>query len=989
MQVRCAVNTGPVLVRPRARPETGEGVLVGDAVNTCARLLAEAPAMATVVGELTRRLTARVVSYEDLPPRAVKGKAEPVQRWVARGPVARKGIGAQPSTPMIGRRRHLGVLEGLLSEAQVSRRPQHVLVTGEAGVGKTRLVQEFYRRVDERPGFFCTWRQGGCPAYGESLAYWGLGEIVAGHAGILQSDPPSLAEEKLARSLGRAGHDEWLLGRLRPLVGLPGVPTDREDSFSAWLRFIAGLTEDRPAVLVFEDIHWASEPMLSFLARLVDDLTNAPLLLVLTARPEFYDHSDGVLDVGKLERIDLHNLAPQEAVRLARGLADSADIPDLDDLVVENCGGNPLFIEEFIRYAVDQQTVSGIPATLQTLIASRLDALSPAQRETLSDAAIVGQVFWPGALAALDGKDRINVESILEDLCAREFLVAMDGSGIEPEREYSFRHALIRDVAYARLSRAARATRHAAVAEWLDRMGEPRDTFLELRAFHFAAAHRLSTAVRDEQLAERLRLPAMSALKEAGDRTLSTDVAGAERLYCEASLLSRPADALHAHLMLGMADLRMQQARYDEAIRLLRDGATELEASGDAGSAAVAMARTSSALYWEGIEGAQVAETLRGEALALLDQDEPSEALVFVLEECAVQAVRDYRYEDGILKADRAMAMSRLLGLPERPRSVAYRGTALAACGDPAGLAELRRAWELARNRGDALTADAACQMLAELTYGFDGPVAALALARQGYAHAEKRGARLSGLWLREQIVQNQRLSGEWDLALEDGLDIEASLERSAVLELGDVRLQLAHLRLLRGDLAETRRLLDQVAATSDLTVGALLTLGILRAALHRGEGDLEGARGALRLLEPGAISDHMILVLPADLSLLARTAIETGDEHLAERLSAASLPGRTVDRCVRAVVEGLLAERRGQLEVAETALAAAEHGWESLGNPWEAASASCDLSRVFIAQGRADEASARLRTACEAFGRLGAEPGLAKAHSLMSAAAT
>jgi class 3 adenylate cyclase len=983
LEVRSAVNTGPAVVRLDARLETGEGVLVGDAVNTCARLLSEAPSMAVVAGELTHSLTARAIAYESLPSRTVKGKSTPVERWVARGPVARKGVRAEPATPMIGRRRHLGVLTGMLDEAVASRRPQHALVTGEAGVGKTRLVQEFYRQVDERPALLCIWRQGRCPAYGERLAYWGLGEVVAGHAGILQSDPPAVAEEKLSRSLGALGDDEWLLGRLRPLVGLQGAQTDRDDSFTAWLQYIRCLAEERPAVLVFEDVHWASEPMLAFLARLVDDVVDVPLLLVLTARPEFLDRMPEFPQVHGLERIDLRSLTPQEAVRLAHQLKGSADIPDLVDLVVENCGGNPLFIEELIRYANDRTSISGVPATLQMLIASRLDALPPAQRETLSDAAVVGHVFWPGALEALDGRDRPRIDEILDDLCRREFLVVGDASTIESERELSFWHALIRDVAYERLPRATRAAKHAAVAKWLEHTADRRDNLVELRAFHYLTAHRFSMAVRDDRLAEELRPPAMSALKDAGDRLLSTDVRGAEARYAEALTLAQPSDELRAHLTVGLADVRMQQARYDEAVGLLREGATKLEAQGDAGNAAIAMARISSVLYWGGNQGAHTAEALREEALALLDQDKPTEALVVVLEECAVQAVRDYRYEDGIVLADRAMTMSRQLGMPERVRAAAYRGAALSGSGDPGGLAELRRAWELARARGDALTADAACQMLAEDTYGFEGPAAALALAEAGYAQAEKRGARLPALWFRDQMVQHKRLAGEFTAALKDAQEIEASLDAGEAFELADVRLQLVHLRRVLGEPAEARRLLGLVTATDDLHVSILLPLNILLAALCLDEGDLDGARASLRLLRPTVVAQGVLIVPPAELALLARTAFAAHDLRLAEIVLASSLPNRSVDRCVRATLDGLLAERRGDFERAVGALIQSREGWEELGNPWEGAFSARDLASCLAALGDTEGARIRLGEARASFARLGAPPAVAATDEL------
>jgi tetratricopeptide (TPR) repeat protein len=718
--------------------------------------------------------------------------------------------------------------------------------------------------------------------------------------------------------------------------------------------------------------------MLAFLARLVDDVVDVPLLLVLTARPELLDRTPGLPQVHGLERIVVRSLTPQEAVRLAHQLKGSADIPDLVDLVVENCGGNPLFIEELIRYASDRTSIAGVPASLQTLIASRLDALPPAQRETLSDAAVVGHVFWPGALEALGGSSGPPIDEILDDLCGREFLVSGDTSTIESERELTFWHALIRDVAYERLPRATRAGKHAMVARWLERIADRRDNLVELRAFHYSTAHRLSVAARDDGLAEELRSPSIAALRDAGDRLLSTHVPGAEARYTEALALSRPSDELRAHLTVSLADVRMQQARYEEAVGLLHEGATQLEAQGDAGHAAIAMARISSVLYWEGNQGAQTAEVLREEALALLDQNTPTEALAVVLEEFAVQAVRDYRYEDGIILADRAITMSRQLGMPEMVRAAAYRGTALSGSGHPGGLAELRRAWELAMARGDALTADAACQMLAEETYGFEGPAAALRVARAGHAHAEKRGARLPALWFRNQIAQQERLSGAWEAALSEALEIESSLAGNEAFELADVRLQLAHVRLLRGDTAEAGRLLAQIAATDDLHVSVTMPLNILRASFCCRQGDLAGARAFLRLLEPAIVTQGVLVVPPAELSGLARAAVQTEEGPLAETLLSTGIQSRAVDRCVCATIQGLLAEGGGSHERAADGFSRAREGWSALGNPWEAACSCRDLARCLAGMGDHQAALARLDEAKDTFARLDAAPDLA-----------
>ena len=415
---RAAVNTGSALVRLRVRPLSGEGMLVGDAVNTAARLLAAAPTMGVVAGAVTHRLTDRAIAYEVLPPLALRGKAKPVERWLASGAIARRGIDAdrRDETPMIGREVELGIVSGLLDRAIASGTPQYALISGEAGIGKSRLLRQLFRLVDERPGFFCNWRQGRCPAYGDGLAFWPLREIVSAHAGIDQSDRPEVIEEKLHNAIGGDADDEWFVSRLRPLVGLPGEQTEREENFAAWTRFVEELARTRPTVLVIEDLHWATEPTLEFVAHLVRHGGDMPLLLVGTARPEFLDaHPEAAGFAEAATHLELRALGRRESRRLVAAIARGACEPDLAKLAVTQCGGNPLYAEELVRYMIERRPGVGTPAevqapggprqmpdSLQALIAARLDALTPENKALLAGAAVVGQVFWPGALAAIE-----------------------------------------------------------------------------------------------------------------------------------------------------------------------------------------------------------------------------------------------------------------------------------------------------------------------------------------------------------------------------------------------------------------------------------------------------------------------------------------------------------------------------------------------------------------------------------------------------------
>ena len=187
----------------------------------------------------------------------------------------------------------LAVLSGLFDKARVSSSPQFALLVGEAGIGKSRLIHEFGQEIDRRPGLLCTWRQGSCPPYKDGRAFHALSDIVMAHAGILESDDDAEVERKLAGASGMAACGPAVLERLRPLVGLPAPDVERSQSFDAWVRYVKALVDARPAVLVIEDVHHASEQTLAFLRHLVRTIADVPLLLICTTRPEFLDAHPG------------------------------------------------------------------------------------------------------------------------------------------------------------------------------------------------------------------------------------------------------------------------------------------------------------------------------------------------------------------------------------------------------------------------------------------------------------------------------------------------------------------------------------------------------------------------------------------------------------------------------------------------------------------------------------------------------------------------
>ena len=271
-------------------------------------------------------------------------------------------------------------------------------------MGKSRLCAELFHHLEDRPGL-TRWRQGRCLPYGDGIAFWALGEIVKAECGILESDSQEEAEAELEQALPAADPDfAWLKARLAPLVGAGGEPAALEESFAAWRRVLESWAEGRETVLVFEDLHWADESLLSFLEHLADWAEGVPLVLLCTARPELYErHSGFGANARNAQSINLAPLSEGETARLIAALLERAVLPaETQRELLERAGGNPLYAEEFVRLLTDRgepAPVEEVPDSVHALIAARLDTLSPDRKSLLQDAAVLGKVFWAGSLA--------------------------------------------------------------------------------------------------------------------------------------------------------------------------------------------------------------------------------------------------------------------------------------------------------------------------------------------------------------------------------------------------------------------------------------------------------------------------------------------------------------------------------------------------------------------------------------------------------------
>jgi len=586
LALRVAVNTGEAIVDLSAHPERGEILVTGDVVNTAARLQEVAPLDSVVVGELTYRTTRDSIEYEQLEPASVKGKTEPVPVW--RATACRGAERRAPPALFVGRNEDLALLERAFARTLRERSIQLVTVVGEPGVGKSRLVREFRSLVARRPEEV-GWRQGRCLPYGEGITFWALGEIVKTHAGILESDDPVRAAEKLRVAIeavsADAGERDWLAARLAPLAGAQlatvAEPAERGESFTAWRRFFDAVAEERPLVLVVEDLHWADPALLEFVDHLVDWSTGVAVLVVATARPELFERQPG-WGGGKRNSttISLSPLSSDETARLISALLPRAVLPaETQVALLERAGGNPLYAEEFVRMLDDRGIVDGhgvvkgagipVPDTVQALISARLDTLALERKALLQDAAVLGRVFWGGALASMAGADEEAVAESLHDLALKELVRPIRGSSVAGEAEYVFWHVLIRDVAYGQIPRLARLRKHEAAAAWIERLGDGSDK-AEILAYHYGQALELARAAGAVEDGERLEGLARRFLVLAGDRAVQLDVAKSEVYYRRALELLPEGHPDRAEVMAKAAETAWLAGRLLEAEEEMR-----------------------------------------------------------------------------------------------------------------------------------------------------------------------------------------------------------------------------------------------------------------------------------------------------------------------------------------------------------------------------------------------------------------------------------
>jgi class 3 adenylate cyclase/tetratricopeptide (TPR) repeat protein len=477
LHVRMAVNTGEAIVGLDWSTVEGEGTLAGDIVNTAARLQTAAPTNGILVGEGTYRATQSAIAYEAVEPIDAKGKSQPVPAWLALEAVAPPAERAASRTPFVGRDRELAVLRQIWEGVVDDRRPHLVTVFGPPGIGKTRLTTEFCEGVETAGARVV---RGRSLPYGGSSPYGAFGSQVKQIAAIFDTDPVPAAREKLEQTVAALMETQdtsEIASQLAMLVGLePGrAAVDRPVAFFAARSFVEALGRDRRTLLVFEDIHWAEPGLLDLLELFAARLRDVPVLLVALARPELLSvRSNWGGGLPAFTALPLDPLAASDSLELARLLL--GDDSDSADRLSDTAEGNPLFLEELAVSLREGATAANeLPTNVRGIIAARLDMLPPDERALLLHAAVVGKVFWRGALAGARGGGA--VDEALDRLEQRDLVRREPGSRLQGDPQFVFKHMLIREVAYATLPRSVRRERHAEIAEFLehaaaDRVGE-------------------------------------------------------------------------------------------------------------------------------------------------------------------------------------------------------------------------------------------------------------------------------------------------------------------------------------------------------------------------------------------------------------------------------------------------------------------------------------------------------------------------------------
>jgi class 3 adenylate cyclase/tetratricopeptide (TPR) repeat protein len=817
LAARTGVVTGEVAVTVGAE---GQGMVAGDAVNTASRVQSRAGPGTLLVDEATMRLAGSAVLFADAGEHVLKGKSEPLQLWQATRVLA--GVGGSQrvdglEAPLTGRDAELRTVRELFHATAERRTPRLVLVSGPAGVGKSRLGWEFRKYIDGLKSEVW-WHQGRCLPYGDGVAFWALAQVVRQRLSIAEDDPADDAADKLAAGLEELIADPAERGyvgvRLSRLLGVAfaadgGGSLSREELFAGWRLFFERLAGEKPVVLLIEDAHHADAGLLDFLDYLVDWVRDLPVYLLVLARPELGQARPG-FGAGR-NRITL-TLDPLDAVSM--DLLVDALVPGMPPTarakITGQAQGIPLFAMETVRALIDRDIVQpsggvyrlvgdvgqlSVPDSLHALLAARLDALDPDVRRLVADAAVLGTSFTAAALIAVSGQNEPVVRGALAELVRRGVLT-VSADPLSPEKgSYGFAQNMLRQVAYDTLSRRDRKARHLAVAAHLRQaFAADGEEITDVLARHYLDA--IEAVPEDPDVGE-IRGQAIAALTRAAERADRTGAsAQAAASYASAARLTQAGTedrgAAGAALWERAAAAAIKNADYAAAIEHAGQAVELYRQCGDTRAGARAQAFAGQALRRWG-RHVQAREQLTAAVEVL--RAEPDADTVRVLGELATLEVFSGGPADALTAEALALGQDLAVDDATLGQQFSVRGIHHFLAGRLAeSAAYYREAARLATQAGDTLLLGRALLNLADVVTISDA-AAGVEAATTAAAHLRRVGDRNHLSVAVMNLAQALLMTGDWDAA-------EAELARAAD---GDGLSDLEFLRCYRGWVAALR----------------------------------------------------------------------------------------------------------------------------------------------------------------------------------------
>jgi class 3 adenylate cyclase/tetratricopeptide (TPR) repeat protein len=957
IQARAGVLTGEAAVTLGA---SDQGMVAGDLVNTASRLQSVATPGTVLVGDTTQRAASGAIAFEPVADQVLKGKELPMAAWQALRVVSkRKGLGRSDrlEAPFVGRDEELRLLKDLFHATAREQRARLVSITGQAGIGKTRLAWEFLKYVDGVvEGVW--WHDGRSPAYGEGVTFWALGEMIRSRAGLLETDDTETTRTKVAEMLATHVPDEgeraWIEPSMLALLGVGDAPAGgRDELFRAWRTFFERLASTGTVGLLFEDLQWADAGQLDFIDHLLEWSRGVPILIITLARPELLQRRP---DWGAGRRnflaLGLEPLTEAAMHELLAGLVPGLPAAAARSIIAR-ADGIPLYAVETVRMLVSDGRLReadghyepvgdlgelAVPETLQALIAARLDGLDPADRTLLQDAAVLGHSFTLAGLAAVSGEETGRLQTRLRDL-ARAELLTQEIDPRSPERGmYGFVQALIREVAYGTLAKRDRRTRHLAAARFFESLGE--DELAGALAGHYIAAWQ---AAPEGPEGDAVAVQARLALVGAADRALNLGSPESAIGFFRQALLVTADPAERAPILERAGRAASNAVQTDAAEAFLREAITLRREMGDTTAVFQSTASLAAALIsGRRLEDAGVLlEPAVVEAEGVADDCD----LAALLSALGRVRFSQDRIAEGLALVDRALPIAEREELNELLiDTLVIKGSLLSKASRPLeGMALVEAARRLAVE-ADLPAWEARALVSLSLDLAIRDPRAAVALEREAIAIARRIGRRDMELLLIGNAGEDTFRTGEWSFQAAEFASLdELEIEPSTRLPMEGASTVIA---LLRGEIDMADVEARYAGSMDDVQDNDFASNAIdMRAwgAFAHGQFGVAAA-GWIEMADMSALNAPYVLPRAAAMALFARDAALA--RVALDRMVATGAHGRAIDLDKAAVRAGLAA-LDGSTGEAIAGFRATIAGWRDLGVPWDEALSSILFVRL------------------------------------------